>query len=87
MVNEGSFSVVIHSLELERTQEERTLLLDYQLLLQRWTKGVGMGVNLELAATKTLVKRMGGDLELVSRSGQGMVIYLIIPLKPHNSQQ
>ena len=86
-IKDDTVSFFIQNTDLEISQEEISLLLDYQLLLQRWTKGVGMGVNLELAATKTLVKRMGGDLELVSRSGQGMVIYLIIPLKPHNSQQ
>lgn len=86
-IKDDTISFFIQNTDLEISQEEISLLLDYQLLLQRWTKGVGMGVNLELAATKTLVKRMGGDLELVSRSGQGMVIYLIIPLKPHNSQQ
>lgn len=86
-IKDDTVSFFIQNTDLEISQEEISLLLDYQLLLQRWTKGVGMGVNLELAATKTLVKRMGGDLELVSRSRQGMVIYLIIPLKPHNSQQ
>lgn len=86
-IKDDTVSFFIQNTDLEISQEEISLLLDYRLLLQRWTKGVGMGVNLELAATKTLVKRMGGDLELVSRSGQGMVIYLIIPLKPHNSQQ
>ena len=86
-IKDDTVSFFIQNTDLEISQEEISLLLDYRLLLQRWTKGVGMGVNLELAATKTLVKRMGGDLELVSRSRQGMVIYLIIPLKPHNSQQ
>ncbi|MEO3275701.1 MAG: histidine kinase [Bacteroidales bacterium 43_36] len=86
-IKDDTVSFFIQNTDLEISQEEISLLLDYRLLLQRWTKGVGMGVNLELVATKTLVKRMGGDLELVSRSGQGMVIYLIIPLKPHNSQQ
>ena len=86
-IKDDTVSFFIQNTDLEISQEEISLLLDYPLLLQRWTKGVGMGVNLELAATKTLVKRMGGDLELVSRSRQGMVIYLIIPLKPHNSQQ
>ena len=85
-IKDDTVSFFIQNTDLEISQEEISLLLDYRLLLQRWTKGVGMGVNLELAATKTLVKRMGGDLELVSRSRQGMVIYLIIPLKPHNSQ-
>lgn len=86
-IKDDTVSFFIQNTDLEISQEEISLLLDYRLLLQRWTKGVGMGVNLELVATKTLVKRMGGDLELVSRSRQGMVIYLIIPLKPHNSQQ
>ena len=86
-IKDDTVSFFIQNTDLEISQEEISLLLDYRLLLQRWTKGLGMGVNLELAATKTLVKRMGGDLELVSRSRQGMVIYLIIPLKPHNSQQ
>ena len=86
-IKDDTVSFFIQNTDLEISQEEISLLLDYRLLLQRWTKGVGMGVNLELAATKTLVKRMGEDLELVSRSRQGMVIYLIIPLKPHNSQQ
>ena len=86
-IKDDTVSFFIQYTDIEISQEEISLLLDYRLLLQRWTKGVGMGVNLELAATKTLVKRMGGDLELVSRSRQGMVIYLIIPLKPHNSQQ
>lgn len=86
-IKDDTVSFFIQNTDLEISQEEISLLLDYRLLLQRWTKGAGMGVNLELAATKTLVKRMGGDLELVSRSRQGMVIYLIIPLKPHNSQQ
>ena len=86
-IKDDTVSFFIQNTDLEISQEEISLLLDYRLLLQRWTKGVGMGVNLELAPTKTLVKRMGGDLELVSRSRQGMVIYLIIPLKPHNSQQ
>lgn len=86
-IKDDTVSFFIQNTDLEISQEEISLLLDYRLLLQRWTKGVGMGVNLELAATKTLVKRMGGDLELVSRSRQGMVIYLIRPLKPHNSQQ
>lgn len=86
-IKDDTVSFFIQNTDLEISQEEISLLLDYRLLLQRWTKEVGMGVNLELAATKTLVKRMGGDLELVSRSRQGMVIYLIIPLKPHNSQQ
>lgn len=86
-IKDDTVSFFIQNTDLEISQEEISLLLDYRLLLPRWTKGVGMGVNLELAATKTLVKRMGGDLELVSRSRQGMVIYLIIPLKPHNSQQ
>lgn len=86
-IKDDTVSFFIQNTDLEISQEEISLLLDYRLLLQRWTKGVGMGVNLELAATKTLVKRMGGDLELVSRSRQGMVIYLVIPLKPHNSQQ
>ena len=86
-IKDDTVSFFIQNTDLEISQEEISLLLDYRLLLQRWTKGVGMGVNLELAATKTLVKRMGGDLELVSRSRQGKVIYLIIPLKPHNSQQ
>lgn len=86
-IKDDTVSFFIQNTDLEISQEEISLLLDYRLLLQRWTKGVGMGVNLELATTKTLVKRMGGDLELVSRSRQGMVIYLIIPLKPHNSQQ
>lgn len=86
-IKDDTVSFFIQNTDLEISQEEISLFLDYRLLLQRWTKGVGMGVNLELAATKTLVKRMGGDLELVSRSRQGMVIYLIIPLKPHNSQQ
>ena len=86
-IKDDTVSFFIQNTDLEISQEEISLLLDYRLLLQRWTKGVGMGVNLELAATKTLVKRMGGDLELVSRSRQGLVIYLIIPLKPHNSQQ
>ena len=86
-IKDDTVSFFIQNTDLEISQEEISLLLDYRLLLQRWTKGVGMGVNLELAATKTLVKRIGGDLELVSRSRQGMVIYLIIPLKPHNSQQ
>ena len=86
-IKDDTVSFFIQNTDLEISQEEISLLLDYRLLLQRWTKGVGMGVNLELAATKTLVRRMGGDLELVSRSRQGMVIYLIIPLKPHNSQQ
>ena len=86
-IKDDTVSFFIQNTDLEISQEEISLLLDYRILLQRWTKGVGMGVNLELAATKTLVKRMGGDLELVSRSRQGMVIYLIIPLKPHNSQQ
>lgn len=86
-IKDDTVSFFIQNTDLEISQEEISLLLDYRLLLQRRTKGVGMGVNLELAATKTLVKRMGGDLELVSRSRQGMVIYLIIPLKPHNSQQ
>ena len=86
-IKDDTVSFFIQNTDLEISQEEISLLLDYRLLLQRWTKGVGMGVNLELAATKTLVKRMGGDLELVSRSRQGMVIYLILPLKPLHSQQ
>ena len=86
-IKDDTVSFFIQNTDLEISQEEISLLLEYRLLLQRWTKVVGMGVNRELAATKTLEKRMCGDLELVSRSRQGMVIYLIIPLKPHNSQQ
>ena len=73
-IKDDTVSFFIQNTDLEISQEEISLLLDYRLLLQRWTKGVGMGVNLELAVTKTLVKRMGGDLELVSTDKEWLFI-------------
>lgn len=45
-IKDDTVSFFIQNTDLEISQEEISLLLDYRLLLQRWTKGVGMGVNL-----------------------------------------
>lgn len=69
----------VQNMNAEITPEEQGIIFDYQLMLQSWTKGVGLGVNLELAVTKTLVERMGGELQLVSEKGKGTVFHVILP--------
>lgn len=78
-LQEDKISFYIQNTSGEMSAEEQETLFDYNLMLKSWTKGVGLGVNLELAVAKNLTDRMGGSLIVNIKELNGFAFYVNLP--------
>lgn len=82
-LQKDTISLYVQCPDAVMTAEEQTIIFDYNRMLESWTEGVGLGVNLELGVAKNTIDCMGGTLSLEIEGGQGFTFLVTFPFLRH----
>lgn len=82
-LQKDTISLYVQCPDAVMTAEEQTTIFDYNRMLESWTEGVGLGVNLELGVAKNTIDRMGGTLSLEIEEEKGFTFLVTFPFLRH----